>query len=187
MATRTIIGTVSAAAVSALIWAMPSPASAQGYGPGMMFGPGNGPGMMYGQRGRGLGYGPGMMGYYSQGIGCPMMGFTSDGQTPPFAEGRIAFLKAELGITDAQKSQWDAYAESIKQNLQSMQSMWQLMRTAFEANTPVERLDAHITAMDSRLAALKQVKPALGNLYAALSPEQKKKADALLTDIGCMM
>ena len=120
MATRTIIGTVSAAAVSALIWAMPSPASAQGYGPGMMFGPGNGPGMMYGQRGRGLGYGPGMMGYYSQGIGCPMMGFTSDGQTLPFAEGRIAFLKAELGITDAQKSQWDAYADSIKQNLQSM-------------------------------------------------------------------
>ena len=32
----------------------------------------------------------------------------------PFAhtEGRIAFLKAELGVTDAQTSQWNAFANS---------------------------------------------------------------------------
>jgi hypothetical protein len=46
--------------------------------------------------------------------GCPMMGATADGKISTFAAGRIAFLKAELGITEAQKSVWDAYAETIK-------------------------------------------------------------------------
>jgi hypothetical protein len=41
--------------------------------------------------------------------------------------------------------------------------------------------------MEGRLTALKAVKPALANLYAALSDEQKKKADELLTGVGCMM
>ncbi len=147
--------------------------SGKDYGPGMV-GPGYGPGMM------GT-WGPGMMG------GCPMMGTTTDGKISTFADGRIAFLKAELGITDAQKSVWDPYAEKIKGNLQNMQGMWQTMKTVFEAKTPADRLDAQIVAMDSRLAALKEIKPALEKLYAALSDEQKKKADEVLTGMGCMM
>jgi hypothetical protein len=155
------------------------PASAQmgrggGYGPGMMDGQGYGPGMMGN-------YGPGMMG------SCPMMGTTTDGRVSTFAEGRVAFLKAELGITDAQKSEWDAYAEKIKGNLQNMQGMWQTMKAVFDAKTPADRLDAQIAAMDSRLAALREIKPALSKLYTALSAEQKKKADEVLTGMGCMM
>jgi len=41
--------------------------------------------------------------------------------------------------------------------------------------------------MESRIAALKEVKPALANLYEALSSDQKKKADELLTGMGCMV
>jgi hypothetical protein len=65
--------------------------------------------------------------------------------------------------------------------------MWQTMKAVFEAKTPADRLDAQITAMDGRLATLKEIKPALAKLYAALSDEQKKKADELLTGMGCMM
>jgi hypothetical protein len=99
----------------------------------------------------------------------------------------LPFLSAELGITGAQKSVWDAYAETIKGNLRSRQGMWRIMKTVFEAKTPADRLDAQIAAMESRLAALKEVKPALEKLYAALSDEQKKKADEVLTGLGCMM
>ena len=180
MSKRTFVAFGVASAIAFATLSISLPASAQmgrggGYGPGMMYGQGYGPGMM------GPGYGPGMMG------GCPMMGTTTDGQVSTFAEGRIAFLKAELGITDAQKSEWDAYAEKIKGNLQNMQGMWQTMKTVFEAKTPADRLDAQIAAMDSRLAALKEIKPALAKLYAALSAEQKKKADEVLTGVGCMM
>lgn len=188
MSKQTFVAFGVASAIAFATLSISLPANAQmgrggGYGPGMMDGQGYGPGMM------GPGYGRGMMGNYGPGMmgGCPMMGTTTDGKVSTFAEGRIAFLKAELGITDAQKSEWDAYAEKIKGNLQNMQGMWQTMKTVFDAKTPADRLDAQIAAMDSRLAALKEIKPALAKLYAALSDEQKKKADEVLTAMGCMM
>jgi hypothetical protein len=131
----------------------------------------------------------GMMGGMMQGGGmmrmmenCPMMGGTA-----AHAEGRIAFLKAELAITDQQKEAWDAYAAAIKKNLEGMQAMRETMMKAMQAKSPVERLDAHIAAMDARVTALKELKPAATTLYAALTDEQKKKADELLTGMGCMM
>jgi LTXXQ motif family protein len=128
--------------------------------------------------------GRGMMGMMGD---CPMMGMMMGADTSTFAEGRIAFLKAELAISDAQKAVWEAYAAALKKNLQAMQAMRQTMMKVMEAKTPTERLDAHIAAMDGRLASLKEVKPALAALYAALSDEQKKKADQILTGMGCMM
>jgi hypothetical protein len=82
---------------------------------------------------------------------------------------------------------WDTYAAALKKNLQGMQAMRHSMGKVMEAKTPVERLDAHIAAMDGRLASLKEVKPALAALYAAFGDEQKKKANEILTGIGCMM
>jgi hypothetical protein len=144
-----------------------APAQEIPMGGGMM-----GSGMM------GMMRGGGMMGMME---GCPMMGGTAH------SEGRIAFLKAELAITDQQKGVWDAYAASIKKNVEGMQGMRATMMKVMQAKSPVERLDAHIGAMESRLGALKELKPALANLYLALSEEQKKKADELLTGMGCMM
>ena len=118
------------------------------------------------------------------GRNCPMM---SGGEGPAFAEGRIAFLKAELAITDPQKAVWDTYAAALKKNLQGMPAMRQATMKVMEAKTPVERLDARIAAMDGHLASLKEVKPALAALYSALSAEQKTKADQILTGMGCMM
>ena len=113
---------------------------------------------------------------------CPMMGGGAS-----HSEGRIAFLKAELGITDAQKSVWEAYAAQVKANLQSMQGMQATMTKMASAKTPGERLDATIAAMEARSKTLKDMKPALTALYAALTAEQKAKADQLLTGMGCMM
>ena len=176
-------GAAGLIAIASLSIALPASAQKGGMGPGMMNGQGFGPGMM------GPGYGPGMMGNYGPGMmgGCGVMGATAEGQTSTFAAGRIAFLKAELGITDAQKAAWDAYADKIKSNLSNMQGMRQTMKAVFDAKTPADRLDAQIAAMDSRVSALKEIKPALAKLYDALSSDQKKKADELLTGMGCMM
>lgn len=186
MQQQRLAGTVLVLAALAL--AVPSPARAQGYGPGMM-GPGYGPGMMYGQGyGPGRGYGGGMMGYGGGMMGgCPMFGYGQDGPGTAFVDGRIAFLRAELGITEEQKAAFDAYAEAIKANVQSMQGMWQMMKAVWEAKTAPERFDAHLSAMEGRIAALKAAKPALDKLYASLSDAQKKKADGIITGMGCMM
>jgi hypothetical protein len=139
---------------------------------------GDGMGMMGGKHAGRRMHG-GMMG------GCSMMG--GHGRMGGFVEGRLAFLKAELAITDDQKPVWDAYAAATKKNLESMQGMHKTMQAMHAAKTPVERLDARIAAMESRIAALKDVKPALAKLYGDLSAEQKSKADEILTGMGCMM
>lgn len=163
-----------------------SPQAGMGMGEGGMMGPGM---MGHGMMGQGMGRG-GMMGM--MGGGCPMMGpmmgmMGREGSAPSFVEGRTAFLKAELAITDAQKGVWDAYAAALRKNLESMQQMRKTMMGTTQPANPVERLDLHISTMDSRLQSLKEVKPALAALYAALSEDQKKTAESVLTGMGCMM
>jgi LTXXQ motif family protein len=87
----------------------------------------------------------GMMSGMAQGRG--VMGLTGNclmlgGSNPSYAEGRIAFLKAELFITDQQKDAWDAYAAAIKKNLAGMQRMREMMMKVMQAKSPVDRLDA---------------------------------------------
>jgi hypothetical protein len=137
-----------------------------------------------GMDGMPMGRGMGMMGMMGD---CPMMGMMTGTTTSTFTEGRIAFLKVELAITDAQRAVWETYAAVLKSNLLGMQAMRQTMMKAMDAKTPVERLDEHIAAMEGRISSLKEVKPALASLYAALSDDQRKKADQILTGVGCMM
>ncbi|KUO64179.1 MAG: hypothetical protein APF80_17320 [Alphaproteobacteria bacterium BRH_c36] len=155
-------------------------------GGGMM-----GKGMMKdGQMGPGM-MGKGMMGGMGRGMmggNCPMMGMMagSDDQET-HASGRIAFIKAELGITEGQQPVFDGYAAALKKNLDGMHAMRATMMSSMQSGTPVERLEAHVKAMEGRLASLKEVKPSLASLYNALDEQQKQKADKILTGMGCMM
>jgi LTXXQ motif family protein len=118
---------------------------------------------------------------------CPMMAMTPSNQAVSFTDSRIASLTTELAIRDNQRAAWHAYTEAVKREMQGTQSVWQTMQKVMEAKTPVERLDAHASAMESRLTALQRIKPALASLYVTLTPEQKKKADEVLTGSGCML
>lgn len=172
--------------IAAISIAVPGHAQ-QGMGSGMRMGPDGDQGMMMLGPGRGGGM-RGMMGMMGGDGGCPMMDMMmGGGDMPMYRKGRIAFLKAELAITDAQAKVWDAYAEALKKNMQNMQDVHKTMMEAGSAKTPVERLDAHIAAMQGRLQALMDVRPALVALYDALSDDQKKTANDLMTGVGCMM
>src|SRR5438105_134525 len=74
--------------------------------------------------------------------------------------GSMDMLKNSLSITDAQKSAWDAYAAALKTSLKDIQGMRETMMPA-RGKTAVEQFDAHVTAMEKRLKALKDLKPAL--------------------------
>lgn len=162
-----------------------------GQGMGMMGGcpmmGGNmGMGMM-GQGMRGM-MGPGMMGNMPMGMG--MMG---QGMGPgmmmgmgPMMEGRLAYLKAELGITDTQAAAWDGYVSAVKARGDTMQSMHATMMQAMQSGTAIARMDAHAAAMQSMMDSMKSLKPATEALYKVLGDDQKKKADMLL-GMGCCM
>jgi hypothetical protein len=117
--------------------------------------------------------GDGMMGMNN----CPMMGGQKTAET----------IKAELGITAAQQSVWEAFAAAQAKSQSGMQDMQKTMMKMPDAKSPIERLEARIGGMDKHLASLKDLKVPLAALYAALSDEQKKKADTALAGIGCMM
>lgn len=130
---------------------------------------------------------PGMMGHGMMGQGMMGQGMMGQGMmSGPMLEGRLAYIKAELAITDAQSVAWNTYASAVKARASTMQGMHDTMMQAMQSGTATARMDAHIKAMEAMTEALKALKPATEALYAVLTPEQKQKADQLL-GMGCMM
>jgi LTXXQ motif family protein len=148
-----------------------------------MMGDGMGQGMM-GQMGTGM-IGPGNMGMMGPGM-HGMMGPGMMMDFGPMMEGRLAYMKAELGVTEAQTSAWDDYAKAVKARATTMQGMHTTMVQAMQAGSALERLDARTKAMESMVESLKALRPVTEALYKGLSDDQKKKADQLL-GMGCCM
>lgn len=157
-----------------------SPSLAQGFGFGF-----GGPGMMMGGGCPTIGMmGHGMMGWGGRG---PGMMFGQQPRLGALVGGRLAYLKAELGITDEQTEAWNGYAKAVEGRLESMQTIHNSMWETLQKGTAPERMDARIASMEAMLEAMKALKPATEALYAALSEEQKKLADELIgLDCGAM-
>jgi hypothetical protein len=147
-----------------------------------------GPGMM----GAGWGWmGPGMMGQgWGPGGGAMMYGFDPSSHI----EGRLAFLKTELKITDAQTEAWDTFAAVARKSAgamyQSMQAMRQAMQSRVQSNQAFPAPD-HLKLMEDTLSArldqVKALRKSTAALYKVLSDEQKKTADVLLVGPWGMM
>lgn len=141
----------------------------------------------------------GMMGM--MGGGCPTVGMMGHGLRGPggwgdrgwfggmmgrqprmgaMVEGRLAYLKGELNVTEAQKPAWDAYAAAVGGRVDVMQGMHLTMVDKMRAGSAIERMDARIAAMEAMLESMKALKPATEGLYAVLTPEQKAIADDLI-------
>lgn len=149
-------------------------------------------GMMQGMPGGGMGGGmAGPGGMPIMGMMGMMMGRAT--AMTEHVEGRLAFLKAELKITDAQLPLWDKFAQAVRENAKAMGGMMRggmmqgsMMGTAEPASLP-DRIARREKLMAAHLEALRKLKAAVDPLYAALSDEQKKTADQLmLSPMGMM-
>lgn len=125
-----------------------------------------------------------MMGMMGQGGMMPMMGI--GGMMGDHVEGRIAFLKTELKITDGQTPQWNAFADMLRANSRRMSEMRNTMmqdgmmgQGGASVSAP-ERLDRMEKMMATMVESLKATKATLAPLYAVLTDEQKKVADQLI-------
>jgi hypothetical protein len=161
-------------------------AVAQQSTPRMMY---QGWGPMMGQGWMGLMMGHGMM---------PMTGMMN-----PFrhVEGRLAFLKTELEITEAQAPQWNAYAEATRANAKRMDELMKEMASGgmMMGNQGMmmpgqpgkmmslpDRLDWAERHMAAHMQMLDAIKEPTMQLYAVFSDEQKRIADQLLGPMGMM-
>lgn len=128
------------------------------------------------------------------GGGCPMMGMMGRGmmgqrqaQMGAMIEGRLAYLKAELVITEAQTAAWNGYADAVKARVEAMQGRRKAMMEVMQKGSAIERMDARIKTMETMVASMTAVKPPMEKLYAALTDEQETIADQLIgNDCGAM-
>ena len=159
-----------------------TPMIGQGMGSGMIVQPGT-------QQPRGQ---TGMMGDMgnmgNMGQMMPMMR-RQDGMGMPFehVESRIAFLKTELRITDAQKPQWEAFANILRESARTHQSMHEQMTKGGMPSSWPERLAFQQKVLSARLNSLNDLEAAAKPLYASLTEEQRKIADQLLSGPMGMM
>lgn len=142
-------------------------------GHGGMGGPGmGGPG---GPAGMGMG-GPGMQ----PGAGMP--------GTVDRVEGRIAFVRAELKITDAQASAWNAFAAALRANAAKLNDLLAKARQAAgQPPTLSQRLDHQEQLLAARLDSVRAVRTAFAGLLQVLTDEQKKTAEEIVPWHGGLM
>ncbi len=146
----------------------PPPAQRGAPAPGMM-GPGGG--MMGGDMGR-------MMQQM-------MQGRMAASAMQPFRriEGRLAYLRAELGITDAQAQPWNAFADAVRAQAERLRQATQQAMTSAPGPGPApQQMERRIALLSAHLEAMRAVSAAAAPLYAALSEEQRRTADELMAD-----
>lgn len=116
-----------------------------------------------------------------------MMRQSGDGmETIDRVEGRIAFLRTELKITDAQTPAWNAFADALRANAKALGELRTSMMSQ-AGETLVDRLNWQEKWLSARLEATRAMKSALTNLVGNFSDEQKKTADEVLAPNMGMM
>jgi len=145
----------------------PAPGGCPGGQCGAMQGSGM-PGQMSGAMGPGATMGPQMMQMMMHGR---MADLPAD-----HIEGRIAYLHAELKITEAQMPAWTEFANVVRANAKRIAEA----QKAPQQTTTADRLDNQERWLTARLESVKALKPAYAKLYAALDDSQKKTADELI-------
>ena len=138
-------------------------------------------------------HGMGRMGRGGGGRGC-MMGYGPDSLLDRI-DGRLAFLKTELKISDAQSEAWSSLAQTVRINSETHNAMHREMMKQmhdgefFKKPLP-DRLVIRETHLETRLQQVKNVKEEVEKLYAVLDDGQKKSADEIMLPMmgmGCGM
>jgi hypothetical protein len=103
-------------------------------------------------------------------------------------EGRIAFLRTELKITEAQTGAWDAFAESLRANAKKLGEVRGAMMARMNAAQQAPgRLGLQEQWLAARLEGTRAMLAAVTTLYAVLSDDQKKTANEILAPHMGMM
>jgi hypothetical protein len=102
-------------------------------------------------------------------------------------EGRIAYLKAELQITDAQVVPWNAFADVMRADAATMKAMrHEMMQGGIPTTTP-DRMAVQHKMMSARVGMMDHLEASIKTLYASLSADRRKAFDQMMSGpIGMM-
>ena len=155
-----------------------APSGTQPQAPGGMMG-GNSP--MMGMMGNNM---PMMMGMMQMMMGSGRMAGMGGMATIDRIEGRIAFLRAELKITDAQNDAWNTFANVLRDNAKKL---GELRGSMTLQGTLIDRLTWQEKWLTARADETRAIRTAYSELAPKLSDEQKATADQILAPHMGMM
>jgi hypothetical protein len=94
-------------------------------------------------------------------------------------ETHIRELHKKLQITDAEKPQWDALAQVMRDNAQKMVDLEKRRVADAKSMTAVDVVKSYAEVIDAHEDGMKKFIPAFEDLYNSMSDSQKKVADSL--------
>ncbi|MBL8704479.1 MAG: Spy/CpxP family protein refolding chaperone, partial [Rhodospirillales bacterium] len=98
--------------------------------------------------------------------------------TPERVEARINDLHQKLSITPAQEPQWKELAETMRNNAKNVEQKASEREKALQTMTVMDDLRSYESLAKAHADSMSKLVASFEPLYASMSPEQKKKADA---------
>jgi hypothetical protein len=110
---------------------------------------------------------------------------TAASERPSRIEGRIAFLKAEMKVTDAQNAPWNAVTSVMRQNDRATRDLFRQFRESRDKPmSAIARLEWRERFASARTDSARNFLAAFRPLYESMSADQKRSADELLAHRG---
>jgi protein CpxP len=94
--------------------------------------------------------------------------------------GALAFAETRLKITDAQRPAWNKLVTAVKSGSGAMEKICADPAKMKPPATLPERAQRMEEMMTMRLEQIRQVRPALDEVYATFTADQKKTADEMI-------
>jgi periplasmic protein CpxP/Spy len=91
-------------------------------------------------------------------------------------EDRIAYLHSQLKITPAQETQWSAFADVMRNNAETMGTLFQ-QRKAATNQSALDDMKQYTAIAQAHADGMNKLVGAFEPLYNSFSPEQKTLAD----------
>lgn len=119
-----------------------------------------------------------------QGGAAPGMGSMGGdqpmGSSAARLEGRIAFFRTELRITDAQAPAWDTFANTLRAGREHLDAARAALQDSGRAADPMARLASFESHLRERTEAIHMTRMAFDTLYRQLDDAQKRTATATM-------
>ena len=109
----------------------------------------------------------------------PAMPQAAAGRHETRVEERIADLHARLHITPAQETQWNQFAQVMRDNARNMDQTFEQRAQRFGQMTAVDNMQSYAQLAEAHAQDVQKLVPAFQAVYDSMSADQKRTADQL--------
>jgi periplasmic protein CpxP/Spy len=93
-------------------------------------------------------------------------------------ENRIAYLHKQMQITSAQESQWQPFANVMRENAKTMSQLEEQRAKDVESGSALDNMRGYSQLTQAHADGIKKLLSAFEPLYNSFPPKQKQLADA---------